>query len=273
MTRDTGDDAGASAGSPVTAVRGDVVQHDMHRELRGHAAVDEGEEAANSRARGGHVRTITTPGGRRRQAPRRHWWCRDADVVVAAPRWRRGRLGIIGSHQATPPCGAVECLDLTRCFSSTHKPDRLPSCVRWVETQSPATSRTLSMNCGSERPLERGSSTTVRLRPNLYARLDDLGIVIVCDMTTATARSGRPLPRAVVLRSVLTITLQSGRRIVRGAPGRELIAQSIEPPLRKRLRHSHAVTGWQSSAAAIRYSGSTFCHSEHDPAAPAMNLA
>ena len=71
-TESTGDDAvTSSAGSPG-AVRGDVVQHDMHREFVGHAAVDEGEELLElpGTVPGGHL-AARSRRPRRRQAPRK----------------------------------------------------------------------------------------------------------------------------------------------------------------------------------------------------------
>ena len=92
------------------AVRGDVVEHDMHRQLTGNAAVDEGEEPLElpSPVPGGHLRDHVSRGDIERCVEVRR---AVTDVVV---RLAAGTLGIIGN------IGAVRSSAWTWVFSSTH---------------------------------------------------------------------------------------------------------------------------------------------------------
>ena len=111
MKREPADDAGPRAGSPPCGAC-DVVQHDMHREFVGHAAVDEGEDRLNSRAPSPTPSCPRSRGPRRRQAPRRDWWCRDGRSRGSGVAERSA------SSAASGRCGRAPVIWV---FSSTHK--------------------------------------------------------------------------------------------------------------------------------------------------------
>ena len=84
------------------AVRGDVVEHDMHRQLRGNAAVDEGEEPLElpRAAPGGHLRDHVSRGDIERRVEIRRAL---TDVVVCG----RDTVGPWGEAPWTSPLWPV----------------------------------------------------------------------------------------------------------------------------------------------------------------------